>query len=84
MRASGHYSLLANARQIYGATVKGVRVTARKTIMTVEAAGLSGSGRWCETNLVCLPLYRTVAEFNGDCNFEGASTVSRAAPIVQA
>ena len=46
MRAGGHYSLLANAWQIYGATaIKGVRVIARKTIMSVEAAGLSGSGR---------------------------------------
>ena len=46
MRAGGHYSLLANARKIYGATaIKSVRVIARKTIMTVEAAGLSGSGR---------------------------------------
>ena len=35
-----------NARQIYGATaIKGVRVIARKTITTVEAAGLSGSNR---------------------------------------
>ena len=77
MRAGGHYSLLANAWQIYGATaIKSVRVIARKT-MTVEVAGLSGSGRWCETiNLVCLPLYRTVAEFKGDCNFESTSNAS--------
>ena len=27
-------------------------------------------------NLVSLPLYRAVAEFKGDCNFEGASTAS--------
>ena len=46
MRAGGHYSLLANARKIYGATaIKSVRVIVRKTIMRVEAAGLSGSGR---------------------------------------
>ena len=46
MRAGGHYSLLANAQQIYGATaIKSVHVIARKTIMTVEAAGLSGGGR---------------------------------------
>ena len=46
MRAGGHYSLLANARKLWGATaiIKSVRVIARKTIMTVEAAGLSGSG----------------------------------------
>ena len=45
--------------------------------MTVEAADLSGSWRWCKTiNIVCLPLYRMVAEFKGDCNFEGASTPS--------
>ena len=52
------YSLLANARQIYGAmAIKSVRVIARKAIMTVEAAGLSGSGHRCETiNLVCLPI----------------------------
>ena len=46
IRSGGHYSLLANARQIYGATaIKSVRVIARKTTMTIEAAGLSGSGR---------------------------------------
>ena len=43
-----HYSLLANAvytRQIYGAmTIKSGRVIAWKAIMTVEAAGLRGSG----------------------------------------
>ena len=45
MWVGGHYSLLANARQIYGATaIKSVRVIAQKTIMTVEAAGLSGRG----------------------------------------
>ena len=38
--------ITSNARQIYGATaIKSVRVIARKTTMTVEAAGLSGSGR---------------------------------------
>ena len=78
MRVGGHYSLLANARQIYGAmAIKSVHIIARKTIMTVEAAGLSGSGRWCKTiNLVCLALYRTVAEFKGDCNFKSASNTS--------
>ena len=50
MRVGSHYLfiylLLANARQIYGAMViKSVRVIARKAIMTVEAAGLSGSER---------------------------------------
>ena len=47
MRAGGiHDSLLASAQQIYGATaIKSVRVIARKTTMTVEVAGLSGSGR---------------------------------------
>ena len=57
MRAGGHYSLLANVRQIYGATaIKSVRVIAQKAIMAVEVAGLIGSGHWCETiNLVGLP-----------------------------
>ena len=45
MRAGGHYSLLANARHIHGTMIKSVRVIGRKTIMTVEEAGLSGSGR---------------------------------------
>ena len=54
-----HYSLLAKsiyAREIYGATaIKSGHVIAWKAIMTVEAAGLRGCGRWCETiNLVCL------------------------------
>ena len=44
MQAGGHYSLLANAQQIYGATAKVVHVVAQKTIITVKAAGLSGSG----------------------------------------
>ena len=66
MRAGGHYSLLANAIytwQIYGATaIKSGRVIAWKAIMTVEAAGLRGSGRWCKTvNLVCLALRRVRA-----------------------
>ena len=43
-----HYSLLANAictRQVYGAmAIKSGCVTAWKAIMTVEAAGLGGSG----------------------------------------
>ena len=43
----------------------------------VEAAGLSGSERWSETiNLVCLALYRTVAEFKVNWNFKGTSTAS--------
>ena len=41
MRAGGHYLLLAKGAM----AIKSVRVIARKTIMTVEAAGLSGSGR---------------------------------------
>ena len=44
-----HYSLLAYAiytRQIHGATaIKSGRVIAYKVIMTVEVAGLRGSGR---------------------------------------
>ena len=78
MQGGSQHSLLANAQQVYGATViKNVHVIAHKPIMTVEAASLSGSGCWCETiNLVYLPLYRMVAEFKGDWNFEGASTVS--------
>ena len=43
-----HYSLVANAiytQQIYGAmAIKSGRVIAWKVIMTVEAAGLRGSG----------------------------------------
>ena len=59
----GHYSLFITSkavytRQIYGATaIKSGRLIAWKAIMTVEAAGLGGSGRWSETrNLVCLAL----------------------------
>ena len=48
MWAGGHYSynlLLANARQIYGATaIKSVCVIAQKAIMTIEVPGLSGVG----------------------------------------
>ena len=43
--------------------------------MTVEAAGL---WKWTlmQNNKSSLPGNRMVAEFNGDCNFEGTSTVS--------
>ena len=43
--------------------------------MTVEAAGL---WKWTlmQNNKSSFPGNRMVAEFNGDCNFEGTSTVS--------
>ena len=43
--------------------------------MTVEAAGLWNRALM-QNNKSSLPGDRTVAEFNGDCNFEGTSTVS--------
>ena len=78
MQACSHYSLFITSKclpQIYSATViKSVLVIAWKAILTVEAAGFSGK---CETiNFVCLALYRMVAEFKGDWNFEGTSTAS--------
>ena len=55
---AGGYSLLANAihtRQIYSTmAIKSGHVIAGKVIMTVEVAGLKGSGRWCKTISVCL------------------------------
>ena len=61
---------------MYGArAIKSVHVIVRKAIMKVEAAGL---WKWAlmQNNKCSLPGNRMVAEFNGDCNFEGTSTVS--------
>ena len=55
--------------------IKSVHVIVWKAIMTVEAASL-WKRALMQNNKSSLPGNRMVAEFNGDCNFEGTSTVS--------